>query len=174
MRNTAVHIAAVPQLRNEVAGEAKRPKHAHPLYLVLTSMPGVGVRTAIRLLIEVTHKALASAAHLVACGGLAPVTRARIRRSAANTPKRDNKVPKRTLLLSICCLQTTLSRACHARKIQLQPSSSRWLGAAVVSRSPNSQLVCRRLDSCRTQSCRYLSEHVRINKIHIRQTMNLE
>src|ERR1044072_3378933 len=41
----------------------------------LTSMPGVGVRTAARPLTEVAHKAFASAAHLAAYAGLAPVIR---------------------------------------------------------------------------------------------------
>ncbi len=48
---------------------------AHPLYPVLTSIAGVGVRTAARLLTEVACRAFASAAHLAAYAGLAPVTR---------------------------------------------------------------------------------------------------
>ncbi|MBB5411109.1 transposase [Paraburkholderia sp. HC6.4b] len=75
MPRLAQQLASLRKQRDEVASEVERLVHAHPVWPVLTSMPGVGVRTAARLLAEVAHKAFASAAHLAAYAGLAPVTR---------------------------------------------------------------------------------------------------
>jgi len=93
---------------------------AHPLWPVLTSMPGVGVRTAARLLTEVAHKAFASAAHLAAYAGLAPVTRRSGSYIRGEHPsRRGNKVLKRALFLSaFAALRDPVSRAYYARKIQ--------------------------------------------------------
>lgn len=44
----------------------------HPLYLVLTSMPGVGVRTSTVIITELAGKDLASAAHIASYAGLTP------------------------------------------------------------------------------------------------------
>jgi transposase len=108
------------QQREEVAAEVERLVLAHPLWPVLTSMPGVGVRTANRLLTEVAHEAFASAAHLVAYAGLAPVTRrsnSSIR--GAHPSRRGNKVLKRALFLSaFAALRDPVSRAYYSRKIQ--------------------------------------------------------
>ena len=60
----AQQLAALRIQRDEVAKEVERLVLAHPLHSVLTSMPGVGVRTAARLLIDVVSRAFASAAHL--------------------------------------------------------------------------------------------------------------
>jgi transposase len=64
MPRLAQQLAALRKQRDEIAAEVERLVLAHPLWPVLTSMPGVGVRTAARLLTEVAHKAFASAAHL--------------------------------------------------------------------------------------------------------------
>jgi transposase len=58
----------------EIAVEVERLVEAHPLQPVLISMPGVGIRTAARLLTEVSGKDFATAGHLAAYAGLAPVT----------------------------------------------------------------------------------------------------
>ena len=71
----AQQLGALRRQRDEVAKEVERLVLAHPLYPVLTSMPGVGVRTAARLLIDVASRAFASAAHMASYAGLAPVTR---------------------------------------------------------------------------------------------------
>lgn len=71
----ALQLITLRKQRDEVALEVEQRVLAHPLYPVLTSMPGVGVRTAARLLTEVACRAFASAAHLAAYAGLAPVTR---------------------------------------------------------------------------------------------------
>ena len=59
----AQQLAALRIQRDEVAKEVERLVLAHPLHPVLTSMPGVGVRTAARLLIDVVSRAFASAGH---------------------------------------------------------------------------------------------------------------
>ena len=71
----AEQLQALRRQRDEIAIEVEKIVNAHPLQPVLTSMPGVGVRTAARLLTEVTTKTFATAGHLAAYAGLAPVTR---------------------------------------------------------------------------------------------------
>lgn len=71
----AQQLAALRKQRDEIAAEVERLVQSHPLWPVLSSMPGVGLRSAARLLTEVAHKAFVSAAHLAAYAGLAPVTR---------------------------------------------------------------------------------------------------
>jgi transposase len=62
--------------RDDLAAELEARLEAHPLGPVLTSMPGLGVRTAIKLLTIVGDgSAFPTAAHLAAYAGLAPVTR---------------------------------------------------------------------------------------------------
>jgi transposase len=115
----AHQLAELRRQREEVALEVEDLVHAHPLYSVLTSMPGVGVRTAARLLTEVASKAFASAAHLAAYAGLAPVTRRSGSSIRGEHPsRRGNKVLKRALFLSaFAALHDPVSRAYYARKI---------------------------------------------------------
>jgi transposase len=62
--------------RAELARQVEQVLDAHPLAAVLTSMPGIGVRTAARILIEVGDaSSFPSAAHLAAYAGLAPASR---------------------------------------------------------------------------------------------------
>lgn len=90
----------------------------HPLHKVLTSVPGIGVRTCARILTEVTGKHFASAAHLASYAGIAPVTR----RSGTSirgehTSRRGNKKLKRALFLSaFAALHHPPSRAYYDRK----------------------------------------------------------
>lgn len=83
-------------------------------------MPGVGVRTAARLLTEVAFKAFPSAAHLAAYAGLAPVTRRSGSSIRGEHPsRRGNKVLKRALFLSaFAALRDPISRDYCARKVQ--------------------------------------------------------
>ena len=71
-RRTAGHPPPSAR-RDRHRGRAARK--GHPLELILTSMPGVGVRTAARLISEVSGKEFATAGHLASYAGLAPVTR---------------------------------------------------------------------------------------------------
>lgn len=74
---------------------------AHPLYPVLTSMPGVAVRTAAIIIAETSGKIFTSAAALSSYAGLAPTTR-----QSATSIKSErvshsgNKRLKRALFLS--------------------------------------------------------------------------
>jgi transposase len=115
----ARQLAALRRQREEVAQEVERIVHAHPLYPVLTSMPGVGVRTAARLLTEVTGRPFASAAHLAAYAGLAPVTRRSGSSIRGEHPsRRGNKNLKRAMFLSaFAALRDPVSRAYYTRKI---------------------------------------------------------
>ena len=63
--------------RERIARDVEEVLDAHPLAEVLTSMPGVGVKIAARLLAEIGSdvSAFATAAHLASYAGLAPVTR---------------------------------------------------------------------------------------------------
>jgi transposase len=115
----AQQLAALRIQRDEVAKEVERLVLAHPLHPVLTSMPGVGVRTAARLLIDVATRAFASAAHLAAYAGLAPVTRRSGSSIRGELPsRRGNKQLKRAMFLSaFAALRDPVSRAYYARKI---------------------------------------------------------
>ena len=115
----AQQLAALRIQRDEVAKEVERLVLAHPLHSVLTSMPGVGVRTAARLLIDVVSRAFASAAHLAAYAGLAPVTRRSGSSIRGELPsRRGNKQLKRAMFLSaFAALRDPVSRAYYARKI---------------------------------------------------------
>ncbi len=118
-RRLAEQLAALRQQRNEIAVEVEKLVDAHPLQSVLISMPGVGVRTAARLLTEVWGKNFATAGHLASYAGLAPVTR----RSGSSirgehSSRRGNKVLKRALFLSaFAALHDPASRAYYDRKI---------------------------------------------------------
>jgi len=82
-------------------------------------MPGVGVRTAARLLTEVAGKTFPTASHLAAYAGLAPVTRRSGTSIRGEHPsRRGNKILKRTLFLSaFAALRDPDSRAYYDRKI---------------------------------------------------------
>lgn len=115
----AAQLTTLRRQRDEVAAEVERLVDEHPLQPVLTSMPGVGVRTAARLLTEVAGKHCPTAGHLAAYAGLAPVTR----RSGSSirgeySSRRGNKVLKNAMFLSaFAALRDPDSRAYYDRKI---------------------------------------------------------
>ncbi len=115
----AEQLAALRRQRAEIAVEVERLVEAHPLQPVLISMRGVGIRTAARLLTEVSGKDFATAGHLAAYAGLAPVTR----RSGSfirgeHPSRRGNKILKRALFLSaFAALRDPVSLAYYDRKI---------------------------------------------------------
>jgi len=105
--------------RDQVAEQVEGMLDAHPLSSVLTSMPGIGVRTAARILLEVGDgSSFPTSGHLAAYAGLAPVTR----RSGTSIrgehpPKGGNKQLKRAFFLSaFAALADPLSRAYYDRK----------------------------------------------------------
>lgn len=119
VRRLAAQLATLRKQRDEIAAEVEKLVDAHPLQPVLTSMPGVGVRTAARLLTEVAGKHFPTAGHLAAYAGLAPVTR----RSGSSirgehSSRRGNKILKNTMFLSaFAALRDPDSRAHYDRKI---------------------------------------------------------
>ena len=115
----AQSLAQVLTQRRKIADEVEEILDAHPLAEVLTSMPGIGVRTAARILLEVGDgSAFPTAGHLAAYAGLAPVTR----RSGSSIrgehpPQGGNKQLKRALFLSaFAALADSTSRAYYDRK----------------------------------------------------------
>jgi len=136
----ASSLAQVLAQRRAIAAEVEGILDAHPLAKVLTSMPGVGVRTAARLLLEVGDgSAFPTAGHLAAYAGLAPVTR----RSGTSIrgerpPRGGNKQLKRALFLSaFAALADPTSRAYYDRKRAAgnatTPPSSAWPAAGSTS-----------------------------------------
>jgi transposase len=106
--------------RAELATQIEKVLDAHPLAHVLTSMPGVGVRTAARILLDVGDAStFPTPGHLAAYAGLAPVTRRSGSSIRGEFPARSgNKHLKRALFLSafaaLGCDPT--SRAYYDRK----------------------------------------------------------
>ncbi|GHE59064.1 insertion element IS110 uncharacterized 43.6 kDa protein [Streptomyces longispororuber] len=92
----------------------------HPLSKVLTSMPGVGVRTGARTLIEVGDgSTFPTAGHLAAYAGLAPATRSSGSSIRGEQPsRRGNKQLKRAFFLSaFAALGDPASRTYYDKKI---------------------------------------------------------
>jgi transposase len=114
----AEQLETLRRQRMEIAEQVEQLVDAHPLSKVLTSMPGIGFRTVARILTEVSGKHFASAGHLAAYAGLAPVTR----RSGTSIrgehqSRRGNKRLKRVLYLSaFSALRDPISRAYYDRK----------------------------------------------------------
>ena len=72
----AAGLASLIAQRAAVGAEVEKVLDAHPLAKVLTSMPGVGVRTCARILVEIGDgSSFPTAGHLASYAGLAPVTR---------------------------------------------------------------------------------------------------
>jgi transposase len=88
--------------RAAIAAQVEQVLDAHPLAAVLTSMPGVGVRTAARTLLEIGDaSSFPTAGHLAAYAGLAPVTRrSGISIRGEHPPRSGNKHLNRALFLS--------------------------------------------------------------------------
>lgn len=114
----AEQLLALRRQRDEIATQVEALVEAHPLYEVLTSMPGIGVRTCARILTEITGKHFASAAHLASYAGIAPVTRRSGTSIRGEHPsRRGNKKLKRALFLSaFAALHHPPSRAYYDRK----------------------------------------------------------
>lgn len=71
----ARQLIALHAQRTDVASHLESMVEAHPLYPVLTSMPGVAVRTAAVFIAETSGKTFDSAAAMASYAGLAPTTR---------------------------------------------------------------------------------------------------
>ncbi|WP_104134025.1 IS110 family transposase [Cryobacterium sp. Y62] len=115
----AEQLATLRRQRAEIALEVEELVDANPLEPILTSMPGVGVRTAARLITEVSGKDFATAGHLASYAGLAPVTRRSGSSIRGEHPsRRGNKALKRALFFSaFAALSDPVSRTYYDRKI---------------------------------------------------------
>lgn len=105
--------------RADLAKNLEERLEAHPLGPVLTSMPGLGVRTAIKILTIVGDgSAFPTAGHLAAYAGLAPVTRRSGTSIKGETrSQRGSHALKSALFLSaFASLSDPVSRAYYDRK----------------------------------------------------------
>ena len=115
----ADQLAGLLAQRAEAATQVEEMLDAHPLAQVLTSMPGVGVRTGARILLEVGDaSSFATPGHLAAYAGLAPVTRRSGTSIRGEHPSRSgNKNLKRAFFLAaFAALKDPASRAYYDRK----------------------------------------------------------
>jgi transposase len=116
----AASLRTVLDQRKQLASRIEERLDAHLLSKVLTSMPGIGVRTGARILAEIGDaRAFPTSAHVAAYAGLAPVTRrsgSSIRGEAP--PRRGNRLLKRAFFLAaFASLADPVSRAYYGRKI---------------------------------------------------------
>ena len=115
----AAALAGLLDQRAAIAADVEKVLDDHPLVRVLTSMPGVGVRTAARILVEIGDaSSFPTAGHLAAYAGLAPVTRRSGSSIKGEHPARGgNKRLKNALFLSaFAALHDPESRAYYDRK----------------------------------------------------------
>lgn len=71
----AAHLALVRDQRAALMVELEARVVTHPFFPVLTSLPGFGVRTAAKTVVELAGREFATAGQLAAYAGVAPVTR---------------------------------------------------------------------------------------------------
>ncbi|MFD3941130.1 IS110 family transposase [Streptomyces sp. NPDC058611] len=112
-------LAAVLDQRKLLASRIEELLEAHPLSQVLISMPGIGVRTAARILVDVGDgSGFATAGHLAAYAGLAPATRRSGSSIRSEHPsRRGNRQLKRAFYLAaFASLSQPDSRAYYDRK----------------------------------------------------------
>ncbi|MFI6360972.1 IS110 family transposase, partial [Streptomyces sp. NPDC050743] len=95
-------LAAVHEQRRALETQIGQLLEAHPLSKVLTSLPGVGVRTAAALLVTVGDgTSFPTAAHLASYAGLAPTTKSSgTSIHGEHAPRGGNRQLKRAMFLS--------------------------------------------------------------------------
>ncbi len=117
--NLAASLRTVLNQRHTLATEIESLLEAHPLSLVLTPMPGIGVRTGARILTDIGDaSAFPNAAHQAAYAGLAPATRRSGSSIRGEHPaRRGNKQLKRAFsLAAFTSLNHPPSRAYYRKK----------------------------------------------------------
>ncbi len=115
----ARQLIALHTQRADIAAQVETLVQAHPLYQVLTSMPGTGVPAAAVFLAETLGKTFTTGAHLASYAGLAPVTsRSGSSIRGEHVSYAGNKRLKRAMFLSaFASLRCDpVSRACYQRK----------------------------------------------------------
>ncbi|MBJ6628728.1 IS110 family transposase [Streptomyces sp. I4(2020)] len=111
-------LAAVHEQRRALEARIEALLEAHPLSQVLTSMPGIGVRTAAVLLTTVGDaSSFPTAAHLASYAGLAPATRqSDTSIHSEHAPRGGNRQLKRAMFLSaFAALHDPASRSYYDR-----------------------------------------------------------
>lgn len=119
IKGVATQLRDVRAERAALAADLETRLEAHPLAEVLTSMPGLGVRTAIKFLTIVGDgSAFPTPGHLAAYAGLAPITRRSGTSIKGETrSQRGNHALKSALFLSaFASLSDPASRAYYDRK----------------------------------------------------------
>jgi transposase len=114
----AKSLAAVHEQRRALETRIEALLEAHPLSQVLTSMPGIGVRTAAVLLATVGDgSSFPTAAHLASYAGLAPATRqSGTSIHGEHAPRGGNRQLKRAMFLSaFAALHDPASRTYYDR-----------------------------------------------------------
>jgi transposase len=114
----AKSLAAVHEQRRALEAQIEALLEAHPLSQVLTSMPGIGVRTAAVLLTTVGDgSSFPSAAHLASYAGLAPATKSSGSSiHGEHAPRGGNRQLKRAMFLSaFAALHDPASRTYYDR-----------------------------------------------------------
>jgi len=112
-------LKTVLQQRKQVAAEVEEILDAHPLAGVLTSMPGIGIRTAARILLEIGDATgFKSSGHLAAYAGIAPVTRSSGSSIKGEHPARtgNRKLKRAFFLAAFAALSDPTSRTYYDRK----------------------------------------------------------
>lgn len=115
----ATQLTGLLGQRAAAAAQIEEILDAHPLAKVLTSMPGIGVRTGARILLEVGDgTSFPTSGHLAAYAGLAPVTRRSGTSIRGEHPSRaGNKQLKRAFFLAaFAALHHPASRTYYDRK----------------------------------------------------------
>jgi transposase len=115
----AESLKTVLAQRKTVASEVEEILDAHPLAQVLISMPGIGVRTAARILLEIGDaSAFKTAGHLAAYAGIAPVTHRSGSSIRGEHPARsgNRKLKRAFFLAAFASLSDPTSRAYYDRK----------------------------------------------------------
>jgi transposase len=119
IRGLAEQLLSVLEQREVLAAELVELLATHPLAEILTSMPGVGTRTAIELLRTVGDgSTFASAAHIASYAGLAPTTRQSGRSiRGEHQARRGNRALRGALYISaFASLKHPPSRTYYDRK----------------------------------------------------------
>ncbi|MYR58423.1 IS110 family transposase [Streptomyces sp. SID625] len=114
----AKSLATVHEQRRALEARIEALLEAHPLSQVLTSMPGIGVRTAAVLLTTIGDgSSFPTAAHLASYAGLAPATRqSGTSIHGEHAPRGGNRQLKRAMFLSaFAALHDPASRTYYDR-----------------------------------------------------------
>ena len=114
----AEQLALVLAQRQRVAEQLEELVDSHDIGCRLLTMPGVGFRTAARVVVETSGRQFRTPGHLAAFAGLAPVThRSGTSIRGERAPRRGNRRLKRALYLSaFAALKDPTSRAYYDRK----------------------------------------------------------